>query len=134
MSEILPGLIGFAAYFAASIAICVLFGAVYLSLTPHREFDLIVNQHNASAAVALGGGVLGYAIALSAAVRETHSAPAFLLWAFVALLAQVLATWLARLAHPGLSKAIEANALASAIWLASVSVAVGILNAACMSP
>ena len=41
---------------------------------------------------------------------------------------------LAKLAHPGLSQAIEHNALAAAIWLAAVSISAGIVCDACMSP
>ena len=134
MSEFLTGVTGFAAYFAASIAFCVAFGAIYLRLTPHREFDLIVREHNASAAVALGGSLIGFALALAGAIHNTRSALEFVAWAVVALVAQVLAYWLAGLAHPGLSRAIEQNAVAAAVWQAAVSIAVGLVSAACMSP
>jgi putative membrane protein len=127
-------LLGFASYFAGCVALCIVFGAVYLRLTPHRELDLIVRDHNASAAIALGGSVVGFAIALAGAVRETHSALAFLIWAAIALLAQVIGYGLARAVHPNLSRAIESNALAAAIWQASVSISVGLIAAACMSP
>ena len=134
MSEFLAGFAAFSAYLAAAIAFCVAFGAIYLRLTPHREFELIVQEHNASAAVALGGSLIGFALALAGAIHNTHSALEFVAWAFVTLAGQMLAYWLAGLAHPGLSRAIEQNALAAAIWQASVSIAVGLISAACMSP
>ncbi|HXY58597.1 MAG TPA: DUF350 domain-containing protein [Methylocystis sp.] len=134
MPPIVNGLLAFSAYFAAAVAFCVGFCTVYVWLTPHREFDLIVRQHNASAAVAFGGGLLGFAIALAGAIHNTSSALEFVAWGFVAFAAQVVAYLLARLAHPGLSHAIEQNALASAIWVAAVSIAAGVLSAACMSP
>ena len=134
MSDFIAGFTGFAAYFAAAVAFTAAFAAIYLRFTPHHEYDLLVNQHNASAAVALGGSLIGFSIALGGAVRETHGALEFLAWAVVALAAQLIAYALVRMAHPGLSAAIEQNALASAIWLACASIAAGILCAACMSP
>ena len=132
MFEFVAGFVSFAAYFAGAIAFCVLFGFVYLRMTPHHEFDILVREHNASAAVALGGSLIGFAIALAAAIHVTRSAPEFVVWALVAVLSQAIAYFLARLAYPGLSAAIEQNALAAAIWLASVSIAAGLISAACM--
>ncbi len=133
-ADLVPGLIAFATYFVGALAYGALFCAIYTRLTPHREFDLIVNQHNASAAVAFGMTLVGYAIALAGAIHNTQSIVEFLVWGLIAMLAQFLAFGLARLAHPGLSQAIEQNALAAAIWSGSVAIAAGLVTAACMSP
>jgi putative membrane protein len=133
MSEFLHGAIAFFGYFGGAIAFYAAFGAIYLRLTPHREFDLIVREHNASAAVALSGTLLGFAIALAGAVRYTRSVSDFVLWACLAALAQLIAYGLARLTHPNLSQAIESNAIAAAIWLAAISISAGIICDACMS-
>jgi putative membrane protein len=132
--ETVSGLIAFGLYFVGAVAYVALFCVVYTRITRHREFDLIVREHNASAAVAFGGALLGYAIALAGAIHNTTSIPDFVVWGFVALLVQLFAYGLAALAHPGLSHAIEENALAAAIWSAAVSVAAGTISAACMSP
>ncbi|MGD0642742.1 MAG: DUF350 domain-containing protein [Roseiarcus sp.] len=134
MSDFLQGFLYFAAYFAGAVAFCVAFGAVYLRLTPHREFHLMAHEQNASAAIALGGTLVGFAIALAGAIHNTHTALEFIVWAVVAALTQVVAYGLARLAHPGLSRAIEQNAVAAAVWLAAVSVSAGLISAACMGP
>ena len=134
MGDFIGGVIAFAGYFGASIAFCLMFGYIYLRLTPHREFELIVREHNASAAIALSGTLLGFAIALAGAIHNTHSALEFVAWGVIAALAQLVAYGLARLAHPNLSQAIEHNALAAAIWLAAVSIAAGVVCDACMSP
>jgi putative membrane protein len=134
LPDLISGLISFTAYFAGAIAFCAGFCLVYTWLTPHREFDLIVRQHNASAAVAFGGSLIGFAIALAGAIHNTQSAPEFVAWGFVAFATQVVAYFLARLAHPGLSHAIEQNALAAALWVAAVSISAGVISAACMSP
>jgi putative membrane protein len=134
LPDFLYGLASFAAYFAASIAFCAGFCVVYVRLTPHSEFDLIVRQHNASAAIAFGGSLIGFAIALAGAIHNTGSALEFAVWGVVAFVTQVIAYQLARLAHPGLSHAIEQNAVAAAVWVAAVSISAGVLSAACMSP
>ncbi len=130
----LAGLPAFTAYFATAVALCVLYLFVYTKVTPHQEYDLIVKEHNASAGLALGMSLIGFAIALASAI--THSANIFdcIVWGLVALAAQIGAYYLARLAHPDISDAIKNNALASALWLGSVSIAAGLLSAACMVP
>ncbi len=134
MGGFFGGVAAFFGYFGASVAFCIVFGWVYLRLTPHREFDLIVREHNASASIALSGTLLGFAIALAGAIHNTRSAPEFIVWACIAAFAQLIAYGLARLTHPGLSQAIENNAIAAAIWLAAVSVSAGLVCDACMSP
>ena len=133
-AQLLSGLTAFAIYF-----VCFFFNdtattEIYTRLTRHSEFDLIVREHNASAAVAFGLTLVGYAIALAGAIHNTRSIVEFLIWGLIAMLAQFVAYGLANLAHPGLSKAIEENALAAAIWSGSVAVASGLVTTACMSP
>ena len=134
MGEFFSGALAFFGYFGGAIAFFVVFGALYLRLTPHREFDLIVREHNASASIALAGTMIGFAIALAGAIHNTRGVGEFLAWAVVGGIAQLIAYGLARLAHPGLSQAIEQNAVAAAVWLAAVSISAGLVCAACMSP
>jgi putative membrane protein len=134
MPEFFHGLLAFAVYFAGAVGFCAAFCLLYSRVTRHDEFSLIVEEHNASAAIAFGGSLLGFAIALAAAIHHTGSVAEFLTWGLVALVTQFIAYGLARLAHPGLSRAIEENALAAAVWVAAVSVSAGLLSAACMSP
>ena len=133
-ADFVSGALAFFGYFGGALAFFVAFGALYLRLTPHREFDLIVREHNASAAIALSGTMIGFAIALAGAIHNTRSVGEFVMWAFVAAFAQLIAYGLARLAHPGLSQAIEHNAVSAAIWLAAVSISAGIVCDACMRP
>lgn len=134
MPDFFSGLLAFAAYFAGAVGFCAVFCMVYTRVTRHDEFSLIVNQQSASASIAFGGSLLGFAIALAGAIHHTGSIPEFVMWGLVALVTQIVAYGLARLAYPGLSRAIEENVLAAAIWVAAVSVSAGLLSAACMSP
>lgn len=133
-AQLLSGLTAFAIYFVGALAYAAAFCAIYTRLTRHSEFDLIVNGRNASAAVAFGLTLVGYAIALAGAIHNTRSIVEFLIWGLIAMLAQFVAYGLANLAHPGLSKAIEENVLAAAIWSGSVAIASGLVTTACMSP
>ena len=129
-----PALLAFFAYFFGSVGFVLLFCAIYARLTPYDEFDLIVRQHNASAGLAFGGALLGFAVALAGAIHHTASVAEFAVWGLIALISQFVAYGLARMLHPGLPHAIEQNAMASAIWAAAVSIASGVIAAACMSP
>jgi putative membrane protein len=134
LADFFPGLLAFFAYFFGAIGFVVLFCAIYTRLTPYDEFDLIVRQHNASAGLAFGGALIGFALALAGAIHNTLGIVEFGVWGLVALISQMVAYGIARLLHPGLSHAIEQNAMASAYWIASVSISAGLIAAACMSP
>mgnify|MGYP001766231381 CR=1 FL=1 len=133
MPEFPHAVLAFAGYLAAAGGFTVLFVLIYTRLTPHREFDLIVHEHNVSAAVALCGSLVGFAIPLARAMSQAVSIGEFAAWAVVALVVQVAAYWIARLAHHGLSEAIADNTVSAALWLASVSLTAGLLSAAAMT-
>lgn len=133
MTHFLDGLVAFLGYFGGAVALAVAYLAIYIRLTPHREFDLLVREHNASAALAIGASLVGFAIPMSRAVAQATSIVEFVAWGLVALVVQVGAYLAARLVHPDLSRAIEANAISAAIWLASVSLTAGLVSAAAMT-
>ncbi len=133
MEHFVQGLVAFLGYFGGGVALAVVYVLVYVRLTPHREFDLMVREHNASAAIALGASLVGFVIPMSRALAQSTSIVEFVAWGVVALIVQVLAYLAARLAHPDLSRAIEENVLSAAIWLGSVSIAAGLVSAAAMT-
>ncbi len=126
------GLPLFVLYFGVGLVLTVLFLAIYQKVTAHDEIALI-RQHNASAAVALGGNLLGFAIPLDKAIAQSASVPDCVVWALVALVVQIGVYLLVRLLIPDLSKNIENNAMASALALAFIAVAGGMLNSAAMT-
>ena len=119
-------------YFGIAIVATVLFVAIYVTVTPHREFRLI-RQGNTAAAISLGGAILGYTIPLAKAVSQSESMGDMLLWSGVALIAQLVAYGATRLILPTLSSDVNAGKVASGIFLAAISVSVGMLNAAAMT-
>lgn len=110
----------------------VVFVAIYVMVTPYKEFALI-RDGNAAAAISLGGAILGYTIPLAMSVAQSESMNDLLLWSAVALVAQLVAYAITRLLFKQLAADVAAGKQAPAIFLAVVSVAIGLLNAAAMT-
>ncbi|WP_221074511.1 DUF350 domain-containing protein [Agarivorans aestuarii] len=133
-SDLLIAVANFAIYFAASIVFLMLFKVIYVRVTPHDEWKLIKEGKNTSAAIAFGGAVLGFALALAGAASNSISFVDFTLWGTIALIAQIAAFVIVRFVFiPGIVSRIEANEVSAGIMLAATSVSVGLLNAACMT-
>lgn len=127
------GALSFALAFLAAGGFTLIFKALYRWITPHDEGALI-RGGNSAAAVALGGALLGYVIPLASALTQTHSLPEFVAWALLAGVIQIATFWLVRrIALPDVSERIARGEMSTALYLLSISLVVGILNAACMT-
>jgi putative membrane protein len=120
------------AYFGIAIVAIVVFVGIYIAVTPHREFTLI-RAGNSAAAISLGSAVIGYTIPLAKAVAQSEGIHDMLLWSGVALVAQLVAYGATRLILPHLSSDVNEGKNSSAIFLAAVSICIGLLNAAAMT-
>lgn len=130
----LAGLANFGVYFALSLVLLFIFKYIYTVITPHDEWKLVKEQHNVAAAIGLTGAFIGFALALGSAATHSVSIIDFAIWGLIALLAQALAFALVRyLVMPTIVKRIEDDEVPAGIILGGTSVAVGILNAACMT-
>jgi putative membrane protein len=119
-------------YFLVSIVLVVVFIAIYTAITPYREITLI-RHGNTAAAISLGGAVIGYSVPLAYAVAQSGSIVDMLTWSLVALVAQLVAYAITRLLLPTLPADVNEGKLAPAIFLAALSIAIGVLNAAAMT-
>jgi putative membrane protein len=128
----LTALSDFLSFFLIATALVGLYLFVYTLATAHNEFALI-RQNVASAAVALGLSLIGFALPLSSAVVHAKTVMDCLMWGLVALVVQIVVYWLVRLVVPNLSQRIAADEIASALFLGAASLAAGILNAASMT-
>jgi putative membrane protein len=128
----LNGLPSFLAYFAVATALLVAFAFIYSWVTPHHEFELI-RANNVSAALAFGGAVIGFALPLSSAIRHSLSLLDCAIWGVVALAVQVLTFVAMRVVIPQLPERITRGELAAGVLSAAVAIAVGQINAACMT-
>ena len=119
-------------YFGIAIVATVVFVAIYVMITPHREFTLI-REGNSAAAISLGGALIGYTIPLAKAVSQSEGMMDMVLWSGVALVAQVVAYGITRVLVPALSSDVKTGRSAAGIFLAAMSISIGLLNAAAMT-
>jgi putative membrane protein len=127
------GATAFLMAFVAAVAFFVAFKFLYQLVTPYHERDLI-RQGNSAAAVALGGALIGYVLPLASALSHTVSLPEFAAWALLAGVIQIASfIVVSRFVYKALAARIEAGEMAAGIYLASISIGVGLLNAACMT-
>ena len=122
----------FILYFAAALALTALFLWIYVAVTPWSEFKLI-GEGNVAAAISLAGAVLGFVLPLASVIAHSVGWLDMIVWGAVALGVQLLVLVVARRIAPGIGAAIEQGKAAPAIALATASLAVGILNAACIT-
>jgi putative membrane protein len=128
----LSGLPLFAAYFGLGLLLLALFVFVYVRVTPYREIRLI-REGNTAAAASLGGAIIGFVLPLASAIENSIALADMLLWSAIALLVQLLAFVVARALVPAISRNVEQGQVASGVFLGAVAIALGLLNAACMT-
>ena len=132
VQELFSGSAAFALSFVVSLALLAVFATLYSLLSAHREM-MLIRQGNRAAALSLGGAIVGFVIPVGKAVAQSVSMVDLLVWALIALVAQVIAYGLAAAVLPHLRKAIADDHVASGILLAALAVAIGLLNAASMT-
>jgi putative membrane protein len=122
------------AYFAAAVGLAVAFLALYVLVTPHREFALI-REGNSAAATQLTGTFLGFTIPVAVVIGHSVSIPDMLLWGAVAALVQLAVFFvISRLLFRTISQPITDRCMASGIFVGGIGLGMGILQAACMVP
>ncbi|MET3664988.1 DUF350 domain-containing protein [Caulobacter sp. 1776] len=127
------GATAFLLAFVAAGLFTIAFKYIYQWITPYNEKALI-RQGNVAAAIALAGALIGYVLPLASALSHTVSLPEFAAWAALAGVIQIVAFTAVRLvALPDVKARIENGETSIGIYLAGISIAVGLLNAACMT-
>jgi len=126
------GLPLFVLYLFTSLILLGLFTLIYTQITPHHEFRLI-RAGNAAAALSFGGAVIGFVIPLAKSVSQSGSLRDLFVWGTAALLVQLLVYLIASKLLRDLPRRISDGEHSAAIFLAALSVGVGLLNAAAMT-
>ncbi len=132
LTQSLAGLPAFLSYFAAAIGLLALFLLTYILITPYREIALI-REGNPAAAASLSGAILGFVLPLASAIAHSVGLLDMAVWGSIALVVQLLVYFAARLLLPDLARDIPAGKVATGIFLGAMSLAIGVLNAACMT-
>jgi putative membrane protein len=124
---------GFLAYFVTGIALLAGAMAIYLRVTPHAEIALI-RAGNAGAAIGFGGAMIGFSLPIASAFQHSVNVVDAAVWSLVALVVQIAVFFaVAKLLGADWRAAVERGETAGAILKASAAIAVGLLNAACLS-
>jgi putative membrane protein len=129
MLDYLSTLPNFLVYLGIGVILLIVFVGAYVRFTPQHELPLI-RHGNVSASVVFGGTLLGFAIPLASAVAHSVSPVDLLFWGAIACLVQAIASLLLRFLIRDLRAHIDADRVAVAITMASMKIAMGLLNAA----
>lgn len=136
MLHYLQGLPHFFAYLLSALGMLVAFMYCYSRLTPHHEWTLI-REGNAAAARAYGGSILGFTLPLYSAMANSISYLDFILWGIVAFGVQIATFFglklVLRRQGESLSQHITEGHQAYGTLVGSISIAVGLINAASMT-
>lgn len=130
--ESMLGVPAFLTYFAATLAMVVLFIAIYIRVTPYPELVLI-REGNVAAAYSLAGALFGFVVPLARSVAQSVNLVDMLSWGAVAFVVQLLVYLCVRMAMPGIVTGIPEGKVAHGLFLGAMSLAAGLLNAACMT-
>ncbi|OBV39509.1 DUF350 domain-containing protein [Janthinobacterium psychrotolerans] len=110
----------------------IAFFIIYTRVTPYNEV-LLIRQGNQAAALSLGGAILGFSATIASSLMHTANYQQFFAWAFGAMVVQLLAylvtTRLLRMSKDQ----IESNNTAFGGLLGAIALAIGAINAACIS-
>ena len=128
----LSGVPAILSYCVLASALLSMFTRMSPWITPHNELELI-RANNAAAAIAFGGALVGFALPLSSAISNSLSLLDCAIWGLVALVVQVLTFLVLRMLLKQLPERIAQGETAVGIFAAASAIAVGMLNAACMT-
>jgi putative membrane protein len=123
MPNYLLALPHFLAFFGLALLLLSVFWSLYTFLTPYDELGLI-RAGNVSAAVALTGSLLGFALPLAASLLRRATPMVLVQLAVYSVMALLM---------PNLGESVTQDRAAPAILLGGVSVVCGLLNAAAIS-
>jgi putative membrane protein len=120
----------------ALVAIAMSIAAFFIFELVHRpSLFKLVTQNNTSAAIVLGGRVIGLGIILAFAITNSVGILDLLIWSGVGVLAQIISFYLFEWLTPNFNvkEAIIENKVATATLTASFSITIGLIVGACLT-
>ncbi|MGE5161335.1 MAG: DUF350 domain-containing protein [Betaproteobacteria bacterium] len=132
VAESLADLPFFVASFGIVLMLLALGLAAYVAIAARRDMRLVA-EGNVAAAAGMTGAFIGFALPLASAVTRSETLLDMLAWGGVAMAAQLLVLAVLRMMLSALVRRMRDGQVASGVFLGAVAVAIGILNAACMT-
>lgn len=124
----IQAILAFLSYIGVAAVLLFIFVLLYEKFTPYREFELI-RQNNVAAAITLAGAMLGFTFPLVSSIYYTQSIPEMALWAAITGVVQFSVFTVKR----RWAKLVAEGKVAPAIFVASGSICIGLVNAVCIS-
>lgn len=121
-------------YFAYLITAILMVGAfafAYEKITPPKELQLIKNG-NLACALSYGGAIIGFCAALVSAMTHSVNLGGFIAWGLLAAVVQIGLFFAVMKIVPDAVAELENNNVAVGTFLCSLSIGIGLLNAACL--
>ena len=132
MGEAMHPAVTYLIYIASALVMLGVFTAVYTAVTRYKEFDLI-REGNIAAVLSYGGALVGFSLTLCSSIAVHASFVMVLVWGVAAMLVQIVVYVVVNKAIDGMNEAIEQNNIAMGGLIGSISLAAGIVNAACLT-
>ncbi len=114
------------------LLLTLIFITLYIRITPHKEFELI-KAGNVAAALSLTGAMIGFVLPVGMVISRSMFVLEAVIWGSIAMLVQLIAFILVNLLIRDLPSQITANNVAVGVFFGGSAIAIGIINAACMS-
>lgn len=126
-------------WFGICIALLLVFAVLYCLITPKNEMALI-RRGSTTTAVSLSGALIGFSIMMAAVMLNAVNRTDLVLWTLCGLIVQLFAYFFAAILLCGvrqvrakMTRRFEDDDIASGIFVAGVSISVGIISAAVMA-
>jgi len=129
----LASLGNYLAYFGTTLGLLILAVFVYVGILPYDEIAL-VRRGNVAAAVALAGTLIGYAVVVYSATIHGVSLLETAMWSAISLVVQIVAFEIVNFSVSDFKAGMEKGELSYGVVLGAFSIAVGIINAGCITP
>ncbi len=133
LTEIMNGTWGFMQFFFLGLMYLFVFSKLYIKVTPYDEIALI-KQGNIAASISLFGAVIGFVLPVASVVFHTHLLSDMAIWSAIALVVQLsIFQVIKKFVLPNVKEAIESGNMACGVFIATISLSVGIINAVSIS-
>ena len=126
------GIANLAIYLGTAMVLFAVFLLVYTRLPPYRELELI-RGGNSAAACSLGGAIIGFVLPVASVIANSVGLLDVVMWSVVAMAIQVLLFVVVWKRFADIVTSIHDGRVSSGIFLGALSVAIGILNASCLT-
>ncbi len=132
-TEIFQGAFSFSQFFLLGLVYLFVFIKIYVKVTPYDEIALIKNG-NLAASLSLLGATIGFLLPMASVITHTHLINDMAIWSLISMIVQLLSFQAIKMIWmPDVQEKIESGNVACGVFLLTLSLAVGLINAVSMS-